>query len=192
MNEKNTVSTILLLSMYCLSTLFSNAQSIRFYEFEDSFTDMVDTCIVLAYGDSMLVVKNLFQENNFPETATFVNRDGCIYLTILGQEGLFFGDDNLGSWQIGEESEKITLKWDTIICSNLEEIIYKFEFIPYYSEDNPYNYDDGTSIYYVYDDVTQYFWTIADGIIAFGLDWIALRKDKKQFVHCLSTKPCSD
>lgn len=185
MNKRTVITTILVKGMCLLATLYSNAQSISFYEFETIHLDRVDTVKVYSYGDTVLVLNSIFQEMNFSEEVSFICRNGCVYLNINGQEGLFFGGENVGSWQMGEESERITITWDSLVCDNTDEKIYKFEFAPYYGKDNPYTYDDGTSIFHIQYDATSYYWTPSNGIIAISGDWLSIRKDMKHFLSCI-------
>lgn len=174
----------------------SEAQNSYCYEFESNslYKVFTHTCPVHRYGDSVLVVSNLFNEMNISNQVVFTFRDSCVFLTINGQEKLFFGDSRVGNWNTtGNESERFTIKWDTLFCSDYGEILYKFEFSPYYSTENPLILDDGTVVVYNYCDMVSYYWTYSAGVVAMeGDDLLFVRKDQNFVKSCLKNiKRCS-
>ena len=109
-----------------------------------------------------------------------------MYLTVNGQKGLFWGNSEIGSWNnTGEEHQRFTIKWDSLFCGEGNDTIFKFEFIPYYQEKNPYRANDGTEIFLHYCDMTSYYWTRLEGIIAFEGEYLYVRKDQESFKTCL-------
>ena len=183
-NEKRHL--IMIIGMCCLNVFISNAQNKCMYEFECDYFDKAYSCPVQWFGDTLLVVNDLFNEIILSKEAVFTFRDSCVYLTIDGQEGLFWGNTRMGSWIVSEvEHERFTIKWDSIFCANDNDTIYKFEFIPYYQEKNPYRANDGTETFLHYCDMTSYYWTRLEGIIAFEGDYLYVRKDQESFKTCL-------
>ena len=183
-NEKRHL--IMIIGMFCLNVFISNAQNKCMYEYECDYFDKSYSCPIQWFGDTLLVVNDLFNEIILSNEAVFTFRDSCVYLTIDGQEGLFWGNRKIGSWNItGEEHQRFTIKWDSVFCTN--DTIFKFEFIPYYQEKNPYRENDGTESYHHYCDMTSYYWTRSEGIIAFEGEWLFVRKDQKFLKQCLKS-----
>lgn len=175
--------SVLLLAMFCF--LSSKAQDTLRYEFECDYLEITHICDTYLYGDSVQVVSDLFSEITSNDVV-FRFHDDSIFLIIDGQEGLFLGNTKIGSWNTTEtESERFTIIWDSLYCSNTNEIIYKFEFAPYYNEENPYIAEDDTKIYHRYDDMTSYYWTMSAGIVAVEGDWLFVRKDCKFLKQCI-------
>ena len=184
MNRMKRKILVLLLGMFCFAS--AKAQNTLYYEFECDYLDYTFTCPTYRHGDSILIVFDLFSENDIPDYVVFRFQDSCVFLTIDGQEGLFWGDSQIGSWDTkGDESERFTIEWDTLHCLNNYETIYKFEFIPYYNKTNPYMADDGTFITHEYYDMISYYWTYSAGVIAIEGDWLFVRKDQENLKKCL-------
>lgn len=184
MNTLKRAILILLIGLFCFPT--TKAQDTLHYVFECDQTGPY-TCATLNYGDSVLVVRDLFREIDIPNDIVFRFQDSRVFMTINGEEGLFWGDSTIGNWQTkGDKSERFTIKWDSLYCSNLDEKIYKFEFIPYYNDENPYITDDGAFIIHEYHDMASYYWTYSDGVIAIQGDWLFVRKDQGYLHQCLS------
>lgn len=176
----------LLLGMFCLCCIASKAQDSTYYEFECDYLAVTHVCNAFWLGDSVLTVSGLFNEIDAPEDVVFRFQDNGVFLNIGGQEGLFFGNAHNGNWNTkADESERLTIKWDSVHCSNTDEVIYQFEFVPYYDEENPYNTEDGTMIVHHYDDMISYYWTRSAGVIAFEGDWLFVRKDCEFLKQCI-------
>lgn len=178
-----------LLTLYgicCCCFGILRAQIDSYYEFKCDFFDDNFTYPIRWYGDTMLVVTHLFDEIGLCDESFFTFQDSCVYLTIDGQKGLFWGNSNIGSWNIMEkEYERFTVKWDSLLCAIGNDTIFKFEFIPYYQEMNPYIDTDGTKNFSYYYDMTSYYWTLSEGIIAIEGDWLYVRKGFESFKDCL-------
>ena len=184
-NMANRLMLFFLGACLCCSTLL-NAQSKEFYEFNCECFDNVYICTIYRYGDTVLVIPDLFEEISSSNDAIFTFQDGCVYLTINGQKGLFHGRSEVGSWNVsGEEDQRFTIQWDSLFCTEDDDTIFKFEFMPYYQEKNPYREIDGTEIFHHYCDMTSYYWTRSEGIIAFEGEWLCVRKDQESFKTCL-------
>lgn len=178
--------SILLLEMLFMCCMVSKAQDTLRYEFECDYSPFKLVCSTHWIGDSELVVLDLFNELYATKEVIFRFQENYVYLTIGGQEDLFFGKSPLGSWNMTEnESERFTIKWDSSHCSVADEIVYRFEFVPYYDEKNPYIIDDGTMLYHHYDDITSYYWTKSAGVIAFKGDWLFVRNDYEFLKQCI-------
>lgn len=186
MNKLMTKILVLLLLIIFQCHAVAKAQIISNYEFECEYLDKTYVCPIRWDHDTVLVVSNLFNEMTISDEVTFAFRDNCVYLTIDGQEGLFFGSSELGSWNNKEkEDEKFTIMWDTVHCPNEGDIIYRFEFIPYYREENPYTADDGCVVFHTYDDAVSYYWTPSAGVVAIEGDLLFVRKDRNSVKNCL-------
>lgn len=184
MNKKSKNISVLLLTVLCV--LSSKAQDTLYYEFECDYLEITHVCATFLDGDSILVVSNLFNEVTSDDVAFRFHNDST-FLIIDGQEGLFFGDTIIGSWNTTDtESERFTIKWDSSYCSNTNEIIYKFEFAPYYNGKEPYIAGDGTKVYHRYYDMTSYYWTRSAGVVAIDGDWLFVRKDCELLKQCIS------
>ena len=99
---KNRANRLMLFFLgVCLScpTLL-NAQSKEYYEFNCEYFDNVYICAIYRYGDTVLVFPELFEEITSSNDAIFTFQDGCVYLTINGQKGLFQGRSEVGSWKL--------------------------------------------------------------------------------------------
>lgn len=184
----NTITNIIVsfLAICCLSITTSDAQDSAFYEFECVYLDNTFICPIQWSGDSVQMISNLFNEITISDEVVFTFRDSCVYLTIDGQKGLFYGGTEMGSWNNGEnEEERFTIKWDTLVCPNSGELLFKFEFIPYYRENNPYIADDGSTIIREFNDMISYYWTYSAGVVAMEGEWLFVRKDKESLRQCL-------
>ncbi len=177
---------IFLLGVCLCCTPLLNAQSKGEYEYNCEYFDNAYTCAIHRYGDTILVISGLFEEIFPSNDVTFTFNDDCVYLTVNGQKGLFGGNSEIGSWNnTGEEYQRVTIKWDSLFCGEGNDTIFKFEFIPYYQEKNPYRANDGTEIFLHYCDMTSYYWTRLEGIIAFEGEYLYVRKDQESFKTCL-------
>lgn len=186
MNKIRETISFLMVSIGCIIVTISNAQNTYSYEFECEYLDNPYICPAHWYGDTVLVISGLFNEITNSNEVVFTFRDTCVFLTIDGQEGLFNGGPEIGSWNnSGNELERFTIKWDSLRCPNNGELIYRFEFIPYYRKDNPYIADDGSIIIREYNDTTIYYWTYSSGVVAMEGDWFFVRKDKAFVRQCI-------
>lgn len=177
---------IFLFGFYCCSFGVLKAQQDSCYEFKCDYFDDYYTCPIQWYGDTMLVVTHLFDEISISNEVSFTFQDSCVYLTIDGQKGLFWGNSKNGSWNITEEEhQRFTVKWDSLFCTNNNDTIFKFEFVPYYHEKNPYIKSDGSEIFHYYCDMISYYWIRSAGVIAFVGDWFYVRKDFESYKDCL-------
>lgn len=178
--------SIMVLGMFCLCCLVSKAQDSTYYEFECDYLAVTNVCKAFWLGDSVLTVSGLFNEINASKNVVFRFQGNCVFLTIDGQEGIFFGNEQIGSWNTkADESERLTIQWDSLYCPNTNEVIYQFEFVPYYDEDNPYITENDTFIFHHYDDMISYYWTRSAGVIAFKGDWLFVRKDCTFLKQCI-------
>ena len=82
-----------------------------------------------------------------------------------------------------ENYSPVGVKWDILNCTN--DTIYRFVFIPYYQENNPYEESDGTKIFHYYFDMTYYYWARSVGVIAFEGESLYVRKDQEAYKQCL-------
>lgn len=187
MNNERMVKRLALLIVAwgcCIGVL--RAQFDSCYEFKCDYFEDFYICPIHWYGDTLLVVSRLFDEISASHEASFSFEDYCVYLTINGQKGLFWGNSEVGSWNVtGKEDQRFTIQWDSLFCINDNDTIFKFEFIPYYQEENPYRDIDGTDIFHYYCDMTSYYWTRSEGIIAFEGEWLYVRKDQESLKNCL-------
>ena len=194
MNKIKRIRSVLLFVYLFTCSAASNAQHSLYYEFECDYIDNTYIFPIHKHGDSVLIVSDLFEgELAIKDAVVFRFQDSCVFLTIDGQEGLFFGNSQKGSWITkGNEYERFTIRWDSLCCSDNNDPIYKFVFTPYYNEENPYITDDGTMIFHEYNDMTSYYWTNSDGLIAIEGDWLFVRKDQEALKQCLCmAKRCS-
>lgn len=186
MNKMKRKIIVILLGVFCLYPMISIAQDTLYYEFECGILGKTDVYPVYKHEDSVLIISNFFGEMDISGDVAFRFQDGCVFLTIAGQMGLFFGNPQIGSWNTeGLESECFTILWDSLYCPSIGEMIYKFKFAPYYNETNPYIMDDGTAVFQKYDDMVLYYWTKSAGIIAMEGDFLFVRKDQKIVEQCL-------
>ena len=184
--KKFAITLVLFLGFLYFCPIASNAQITSCYVFECEYHDNAYLCPTHWNGDTVLVVSNLFNEMTISDEVTFVFRDSCVYLTIDGQEGLFFGSSELGSWNNKEnEDERFTIMWDTIHCPNEGDLIFRFEFKPYYHEENPYTADNGCVAFHTYDDAISYYWTPSAGVVAIEGDLLFVRRDRNSVKSCL-------
>lgn len=143
-----------------------------------------DTCCMYELNDSTTIVSGLFKDIGVQE-CIFLKKKDRIVLSINGQEGVFFGSGDMGSWILGDESTRFTIKWDSLNCSNYNDRVYEFEFEPYYTELKPFIDENGMEIYFYSNDNTVYVWTVKDGVIAIRGDFILIREDKLSLKECL-------
>ena len=148
------------------------------------YAKISDTCWIYEINDSTTIVSNLFKDKGIKECA-FIKKKECIILSINGQQGIFYGNEKIGSWVLGEELTRFTIRWDSMCCINYSNRIYEFEFVPYYSEQNPYIDEDGIKTTFFWYDNTKYFWTVKDGVIAIWGDLLLIRKDKLSIKECM-------
>lgn len=188
MNKMTTMILVFLLLILCQCHAVTSAQIISNYEFECEYPNKKYECPIRWDGDTVLVVYNLFNEMTISDEVTFAFRDNCVYLTIDGQEGLFFGSSELGSWNNKEnEDERFTIMWDTIHCPIDGDLIFRFKFIPYYHEENPYTADDGCVVFHTYDDAVSYYWIPSAGVVAIEGDLLFVRRDRNPVKSCLKS-----
>lgn len=180
------IKRLLLVGVMCCCFGVSSAQLDSCYEFTCDYFDKPYTCPICWYGDTLLVVTHLFDEISVSNKVSFTFQDSCVYLTVDGQKEVFWGKSGIGTWNAtGIEHQRFTVKWDSIICTNDNDTIYKFEFIPYYQEKNPYRESDGTEMFHYYCDMISYYWARSLGVIAFEGEWLYVRKDQETFKQCL-------
>lgn len=186
MNKKMRNKSIIILGVLFLSCVASKAQDTLCYEFNCDYLGATRICTTYRTGDSVVIVSDLFQETTASKNVAFRFQGNCVFLTIDEQEGIFWGNAQIGSWTAKkDESERFTVKWDSLYCPNTTEVIYQFEFVPYYEEFNPYITEDGTKIYHHNDDGILYYWTRSAGVIAFEGEWLFIRKDYEFLNHCI-------
>ncbi|MBO2524593.1 MAG: hypothetical protein CW341_02660 [Bacteroidetes bacterium] len=148
------------------------------------YTKLSDTCLINEINDSTIVVSGLFKEIGIKE-CTFLKQKDCIVLSINGQQGVFFGSKECGTWILGDELTKFTIQWDSLYCFGYSDMIYEFELVPFYTEHNPYIEESGICISLESNDNIKYLWTMKDGVIAIRGDFMYIRKDWLSLKECL-------
>ena len=89
----------------------SKAQNDSCYEFKCDSFDNLYICPIRWYGDTLLVVTHLFNEISISDKVSFTFQDSCVYLTVDGQKGVFWGNSDIGSWNATNvEDQRFTVK----------------------------------------------------------------------------------
>lgn len=166
----------------------SRAQFDSCYEFKCDYLDEIYKYPIRWCDDTLFVAANLFYDINASREVFFSFENNCVYLSVNGQKGFFFGDSAIGNWNLTkEEWQRFTVRWDSTFCVIENDTVFKFEFAPYYTEINPYVGEDDVEMFQLYYDMTYYYWTRENGIIAIKGDWLFVRRGFESYKDCLKT-----